>query len=123
MFSTKNGALNGYDVVSFYTDSAAQLGSKAYSYHWKNTTWYFSSATHRDTFSTAPEKFYPAYGGWCAYGASNGYKAPTEATTFTFVDGRLYFNYNEAVKNNWLKNTNDYIAKADAHWPVIKNKD
>ncbi len=123
VFSTKNGALNGYDVVAFYTDSAVVPGSKQYSYQWKQAVWYFSSRAHLDTFSQAPEKFYPAYGGWCAYGASNGYKAPTEAGTFTFINNRLYFNYNGAVKDTWLKNPDGYISKADANWPLIKNKD
>lgn len=122
IYTSANGALNGYDVIAFHTDSAAIKGSKEFSYEWKNTLWYFVNEQHLNQFKSNPEKYVPEYGGWCAYGTSRGYKAPTEASTFTFIHGKLYFNYNQSVKNTWIKNTDRYIEKADVNWIIIKDK-
>ncbi|MNY62728.1 hypothetical protein D3C86_1995980 [compost metagenome] len=66
--------------------------------------------------------YIPQYGGYCAYGTSEGHKAPTEAETWTIVDDKLYFNYNMKVKNNWSKTREEFIEKADIQWPLIKDK-
>jgi hypothetical protein len=73
-----------------------------------------------DSFKNSPEKFSPQYGGYCAYGMAEGHKAPTEADTWTLVDGKLYFNYNQQVKESWSKDIPTYIVQANQNWEQIK---
>ena len=70
-----------------------------------------------------PEKYAPQYGGYCAYGMSEGHKAPTDPNAWTIVDEKLYLNYSLEVKENWKKDQQQRIVKANKNWPQIKNKE
>jgi YHS domain-containing protein len=119
VYSTDNGAIDGYDPVAFFTDSAAVKGDKQFSTEWNGATWSFSSPQNRDLFTANPEKFAPQYGGYCAYGTADGHLSPTQADTWTILDGRLFFNYNQKVKEKWMEDTKGYIEKADRNWPDL----
>ena len=47
------------------------------------------SADAKKAFDRNPEKYIPAYGGWCAFGMSVSDKFPVDPTNFKIVDGRL----------------------------------
>lgn len=119
VYSTENGAIDGYDPVAFFSDSAAVKGDKQFSTEWNGATWSFSSPQNRDLFTANPEKFAPQYGGYCAYGTADGHLSPTQADTWTILDGRLFFNYNQKVKEKWMEDTKGYIEKADQNWPDL----
>ena len=115
-------ALYGYDAVAYQTDNAAVKGTTQYTATYEGNTYRFASAAHRDAFNAAPAKYVPAYGGYCAYGVSRGYKVKVDPEAFTVVDGRLYLNYDKGVQGRWLKDIPGYVAKADANWPGLKDQ-
>ena len=116
-------AIRGYDPVAYFTAGKPTVGDPAISYTYDGGTWYFASQTNRDAFKADPTRYAPQYGGYCAFGASRGYKAPTEADAWTITDGKLYLNYNTKVRTEWNKDQPGYIKKADANWPAINAKD
>ncbi len=120
IYSASGIALNGYDAVAFFKEAKPVKGNDAFSFKWKDATWLFSSQQHMDSFKQSPQKYEPAYGGYCAYGTSLGYKAPTQADTWMIVNQKLYFNYNLKVKETWDKNRDVYIDSANVKWPLIK---
>ncbi len=121
VFSNKKGAVNGYDVVAYFTESKPVVGDTKYSTKWKEATWYFASKQNLEAFKANPEKYAPQYGGYCAYGTSQGHKAPTDPEAWTIVDGKLYLNYNKEVKKKWNKNQKELIEQANSEWPKIKD--
>lgn len=123
VFITDGKAIKGYDAVAFFTESKPIKGQESFSYTWDGAKWLFSSKKNLDLFKAEPSKYAPQYGGYCAYGTSQGHKAPTETETWTVLDGKLYFNYNAKVKEMWSKDKAGYIKKADEQWPVIKDKE
>jgi YHS domain-containing protein len=120
VFAPGGTAINGYDAVAFFKESKPVKGSPTYSYQYKDATWLFSSKEDLDAFASAPEKYAPQYGGYCAYGTSQGHKASTEADTWTIVNNKLYFNYNKQVKQMWVKDQAHLIEVADQKWPEVK---
>lgn len=122
VFVTGGKAIKGYDPVAFFTEGKAVKGSDSLSFNYKNSNWLFSSAENLAAFKNNPEMYEPQYGGYCAYGTANGYKAPTQTDTWTIVNGKLYFNYNQKVKESWIKQQGILIEKADANWKTIKDK-
>jgi YHS domain-containing protein len=122
IYSTSDGAIKGYDPVGIFTQNKAVQGEKSITYEWKGATWHFASKESKEIFAANPEKYAPQYGGYCAYGMSKGYKAPTEIDTWTIVDSKLYFNYNQSVKTEWNKKQAEFIIKADQNWPTAKSK-
>ncbi|MBC7281372.1 YHS domain-containing (seleno)protein [Hoeflea sp.] len=114
--STSGLAIDGHDPVAYFTMNRAVPGDAAITASHEGATYRFASEEHRALFVADPKKYVPQYGGYCAYGAAQGYKAPVEPDKFTVVDGKLYLNYNGAVQSTWVKDTAGYIEKADAFW-------
>jgi YHS domain-containing protein len=122
IFAPRGKAIKGYDVVAFFRDAKPVEGADSLTCHYKDADWLFTSRANLETFKADPEMYVPQYGGYCAYGTSQGHKAPTEADTWTIVGNKLYFNYNMKVKDNWSKKKGELIEKADSQWPLIKDK-
>jgi YHS domain-containing protein len=122
VFVANDKAIRGYDAVAYFTQGKAVKGSSDFVHSWQGADWYFSSRQHLDSFSKAPEKYVPQYGGYCAYGCSNGYKASIDPTAWTIVNGKLYLNYSLKIRDEWDRNRAERIKKADQIWPVIKDK-
>jgi YHS domain-containing protein len=122
-FVADGKAIKGYDPVAFFTESRAVRGQDSLMYGWNGADWLFSSRANLDRFRAEPEKYAPQYGGYCAYGTSQGHKAPTQVDTWSVVDGKLYFNYSMKVKEMWMKDRAGFIMKADQQWPALKDKE
>ena len=119
----KNGvAIEGHDPVAYFTVNKAVRGSQQLQARFEDATYYFSSTENKRLFEENPRKYIPQYGGYCAYGMSNGYKAPIEPEAFTIVDGKLYLNYNLEVRTEWQKERDERIKRADANWNKMHKK-
>jgi YHS domain-containing protein len=123
VFQFSNQAIRGYDPVAYFLDGKAVKGDKNYKFHWKDADWYFSSKQNLNLFTKNPEQYAPQYGGYCAYGMSEGHKAPTDPDAWTIVDGKLYLNYSQDVRTDWRKSEKERIDKANKNWPQLKDKE
>lgn len=121
VFQKDGLAIHGYDPVAFFSQGKAEKGSDLFSIIWKDAKWNFTSQTNLDSFKNNSAKYAPQFGGYCAYGMSKGYKAPTEPDTWSIINDKLYFNYNQKIKAAWLKQTEAYIRQAETNWLTVKN--
>ncbi len=117
VYTTERGAIDGFDPVAYFEQGAAVPGSTEHALDWQGSRWLFASAANRDAFSRDPERFAPAYGGYCAYGMASGYTANTDPHAWTIVDGRLYLNFDADVQAEWQEDRSTYIGRADHNWP------
>jgi hypothetical protein len=115
-------AINGYDAVAYFTESKPVKGDARITTKWNNATWLFASKANLEKFKKSPEKFAPQFGGFCAYGMSQGHAADTDPNAFTVVNNKLYLNYNPEVKEMWSKDRDNLINKADKNWAELKTK-
>jgi YHS domain-containing protein len=120
VFCTAEGAIKGYDVVAYFTEGKALKGSREITYKWNDADWYFISPANLGLFKANPIKYIPQFGGYCAYGVSENHKSPTTPEAFTIVNDKLYLNYNQKVKEIWVKNQQERINKADSNWVRLK---
>lgn len=115
-------AIGGYDAVAYFADGAATMGTAAHSLRWQGAEWRFASAEHRAAFESNPAKYAPQYGGWCAYGAAEGYAAESDPrTAWTVRGGKLYLNWDAGVRDRWLADVQSRLARAEANWPDIRD--
>ncbi len=112
-------AVEGYDVVAYFTEGRPVEGSADFSHRWRGAEWRFASAEHRDLFAANPEKYAPQYGGYCAYAVSQGATAGIDPKAWKIVDGKLYLNLNVSIQKRWLADVPGFIAKADVNWPKL----
>jgi YHS domain-containing protein len=122
VYATDAGAIRGYDPVAYHIEGKPVLGTAKLTHQWNGATWHFASAEHRDLFAADPERYAPHYGGYCAYGTSQGYKVSTQPEAFAIVDGALYLNYNVQVQNTWNKDRPGHIATADGNWSKLEHE-
>ncbi|MGR3809252.1 YHS domain-containing (seleno)protein [Jiulongibacter sp. NS-SX5] len=120
IFKTKNGALDGYDPVAYFTSKKATKGGETFTSSYNGVTWKFTSNEHKSLFEANPEQYLPQYGGWCAFGWSKGYAAKVDPEEWTILNGKLYLNYNEGVHKKWLKDKENMIRKADVKYAEAK---
>ena len=123
VFAPDGKAIKGYDPVAFFKASKAVPGADSLAYEYKGAKWLFSSRENLNLFKASPDQYAPQFGGYCAYGTAEGHKAPTQTDTWSIVDGKLYFNYNQKVKSLWVKDQPALIQKANVNWPQIKDKE
>jgi YHS domain-containing protein len=116
----KNGvAVKGYDPVAYFTESRPVEGKKEFSLEWNGATWYFSSEENQELFKSAPEKYAPQYGGYCAYAMASGDLVDIIPQAWKIVNGKLYLNFSMRVHRKWEKDIPGYIEKADKRWPEV----
>ena len=115
-------AINGYDSVAYFTVGKPVKGQDALATEWMGAKWKFSSQANLDLFKSTPEKYAPQYGGYCAYGVTQGNLVKVEPEQFTVRDGKLYLNFDADVQAKWLKDPAGYIKDADAKFQALLKK-
>ncbi len=114
--------LRGYDAVSYHTIGRPVMGNGAHVSEYKGEVYLFITDEHKNLFDNNPEKYAPAYGGWCAFGVTAGKKFHGDPLVWEIVDGKLYVNLNNKVKGLWIKDISGNIKEANKIWKDIKNK-
>lgn len=112
-------AIQGYDPVSYFGAKPLE-GKESFKFIYKGITYQFASEANLNKFKAAPEKYEPAYGGWCAYAmGATGEKVKVDPETFKIVDGKLFLFYNFWTNNtlkDWNKDEHALKEKADKQW-------
>ena len=115
-------ALEGYDPVSYFSNGPEE-GKDEIKFTFKGVTYLFASQQNLTKFKASPDKYEPAYGGWCAYAmGETGEQVKIDPETFKIVDGKLYLFYNFWGNNtltDWNKSEGPLKTKADQHWKKI----
>lgn len=114
-----NTGAGGYDTVSYFEADKPRKGSADYVTQYQGATWRFANAENLARFKENPERYAPAYGGYCAWAISQGYLAKGDPAHWSIKQGRLYLNYNQSVQDTWLQSPGAFIQQADANWPRV----
>jgi len=120
VFSTRRGAIKGYDTVAYFTIGKPTKGKKEFSHKWNGATWLFANQAHLELFKRDPEKYAPQYGGYCAYGMLDGKKISTKPGSWQIHNDKLYMNYNRSIQVNWIQDKDNYIVIADEQYKKLE---
>ena len=121
-------AIGGYDPVAYHTLGEPLLGRAELESVHAGVHYRFGDHDHLERFEDEPERYLPAFGGWCAFGLSldvdvNG-SPPTriapDPTLFLIEDDRLLLFAQGAGWNgrqSWLQGDRDAsTTRAEAWW-------
>jgi YHS domain-containing protein len=122
-FNVKKGiALEGYDPISYF-DGKPQEGEEINRFVYKGIAYLFVNKTNLNKFKSNPDKYEPAYGGWCAYAmGDSGEEVKIDPETFKIIEGKLYLFYNFWGNNtleDWNKNQQKLKEAGDRNWKKI----
>jgi len=112
----------GYDLVSYHTEGKPVRGDGNNLVVVDDVTYLFTNEENKKAFEANPEKYLPAYGGYCAFGVSVNKKFVGDPEVWKIVDGTLYLNLDKNIQTEWKKDIPGNIVKANQNWPNIKDK-
>ena len=124
--------LSGYDPVSYFKGATPVKGRPEFNFEQSGVKYLFSSAENLAEFKKSPEKYTPAYQGWCSTAVLKNDKVEIDPLNYKVTDGRLFLFYKtEGVakwiygdtKKVWEKGEPDNIKKADSNWTTLKDKE
>lgn len=111
--------LGGYCPVAYIAMKTAMKGDPGQRSTYKGQTYLFANADAKKMFDAAPEKYLPAYNGYCATAVAQGMKLASDPKIFAVHNGRTYLFSNADAKAMFEKDPAGTIAKADANWPKV----
>lgn len=112
-------ALQGHDPVAFFTDNQPVKGRPEFQSVHRGATYRFATAANKARFDKDPDKYAPAFGGFCAYGVSKNKLVGVDVEAFQIVDGRLLLQYSKGVRNDFNKDAPGNLKRADQNWPAL----
>jgi hypothetical protein len=115
-------ALGGNDLVSYFTGAAPTAGLPEFRVEHGGLGYLFASAENRDAFIANPERYLPAYGGWCATTVALGALACPDFSNYKIEDGRLLLFETAAFTNGralWDTDPPGYRRRADSSYPQL----
>jgi YHS domain-containing protein len=130
----RNGIiLDGFDVVSYFTEKSPIKGSDKFIVELEGIKYKFASEKNMNEFKANPEKYKPAYEGWCATGVLKNKKIEINPKNYKITNGRLFLFYElfgglQDAKDDWVDHAkknqkeSESIIKADNNWPMVKNQ-
>jgi YHS domain-containing protein len=115
-------ALQGYDPVAFFTEGKPIPGRSSITSSFDGATYRFATDADRAAFDKEPEKYAPAFGGYCAMGVAYEHLVPVKIETWQILDGRLVLNNSLDVKALFDKDHAGNLRKAEGNWPGLLDK-
>lgn len=115
-------AIGGYDPVAYFPEGGGKAveGKKELMTEYNGVQYRFATAANKEKFLANPEKYEPAYGGWCAWAMREGDKVEVDPKSFIVKENRLFLFYNGLIadtKAKWLKGNHEAESReADAKW-------
>jgi len=117
--------LKGYDPVSYFAEGGGEplKGSPNIAYTFRGVTYRFASEANREKFIARPQRYEPAYGGWCAYAVGKaGKKADVDPKAYLIEEGRLFVFYRTAFNDTrkpWAEDRKTLRDQAERTWQKI----
>ena len=115
-------AIEGFDPVSYFVAGEPRKGKSSTREEVDGAVFLFESDANRAAFQEAPEKYTPAYGGFCAYGMRFGQRSKVDPHSWKIVDDRLYLLLNKGTMTIWNKSLSKNIDVADKVWGKWQEK-
>lgn len=120
-------AVQGYDVVSYFPEGGGRPlpGKPELRVDQDGVVYQFASPEHRALFLAAPERFQPAYGGWCATAMAEGEKVEISPTNYLLSGGRLFLFYEGLLADAlppWKRDATALERAADRWWKRLSGE-
>lgn len=111
-------AFDGNDLVSYFEEGIIK-GTDQYSYTYDGLNLRFASKANLEKFKANPEKYIPAYNGYCAIALTSGNFVRPDFNHFKIQDGKLLFFEVRAFFNGktaWERDPQLHKIVADAKY-------
>lgn len=115
-------AIDGWDPVSYFTESEPQRGVPDFEYVWNGAPWFFISAANRDAFKLHPEVYAPQFGGHCGMSVARGYLSDGNPRVYVLRQNRLYFFFSMGNRDAFMLSPDKAVTDADGQWAYLSQQ-
>lgn len=115
-------AFDGNDLTEYQNNKVVK-GKKEHVLEYDGLKLYFASNENRTKFQSNPDKYLPAYNGWCATAVANGSLYKPNFSHYKVQDGKLLFFEVRAFFNGktaWEKNPEIHMIQANEKFKKLK---
>lgn len=115
-------AVGGYDLTSYQLAEGPRFGSAEFPAEFDGLTYLFETEQNRATFLREPDRFLPAYSGWCAVTLALGRLSCPDYDNFKIEDGRLLLFELTGFTNGqtlWNSQPTHYRGLADDNYAIV----
>ena len=109
-------ALEGYDVISYYTSSGPQKGNASYQALHNDKRYLFTSFENQQQFSKDPEKYLPEFEEYCGCAISDNLRTMANPEIFQITEGSLILFKDEAALSLWNEDEAGRYQSAQKFW-------
>ena len=82
-------AVGGYDITSYFDEELIKGTEKFQTLH-EGVVYLFANESNLNNFKSNPEKYIPAYGGWCAMALCQGKLVQPNPKLYSIIDDKLH---------------------------------
>jgi YHS domain-containing protein len=111
-----NLMLRGNDPVAYFTQGKAVPGLPGLKTEHQGYTYRFSSEDSFRRFISAPDRYVPQFGGFCANGMAYAVPIAGETDSFKIIDGRLYMFGGARAKLYFEMDQERNLQRARHYW-------
>lgn len=113
-------AINGFDAVSYFTETEPLRGRRDFEVIWGGVPWLFSSEGNMVIFIKAPEIYAPQYGGHGVMSLARGFLSDGNPLIYQVLDNRLYLFY--SFSNRAAFELSDKMSRLNAieNWADLR---
>ncbi len=125
MCAMEGVSVGGFDLVSYRHPGGPVPGTPELSTELNGSTYLFANQSNVDTFRADPERYLPAYAGFCAITLALGRVTCPDYSNFKIEDDRLLLFEITGFTNGrtlWDTNPEDFRNKADANFKKLNNQ-
>lgn len=113
-------AINGFDAVSYFTDTEPLRGRHDFEVIWGGVPWLFSSEGNMEIFIKAPEVYAPQYGGHGMMSLARGFLSDGNPQIYKILDNRLYLFYSFSNRAAFVLSDNLSRLNAMNNWADLR---
>ena len=109
-------AMEGFDPVGYFTEGKAMKGDAQFTAEYQGATFQFASAEHRDLFLATPEKYIPAFGGYCTQTLAAGALTPASPVNWTIHGDRLFLTRSPGANEAFQSSRRETLKAGERYW-------
>ena len=118
-------SVGGFDLVRYRHPAGPVLGEPEFAMEYNGFTYRFTNQSNLEIFRADPERYLPAYAGFCAITLALGRLTCPDFSNFKIEDGRLLLFEVTGFTNGrslWDTNPKEFRIKADANFAKLNKQ-
>jgi YHS domain-containing protein len=113
-------AIEGFDPVAYFTDSAATQGTPDFEAAEAGAVWRFRNEGNRASFVAHPEIYGPQFGGYDPIDLARGVTYAGNPRFWLVTGQRLYLFGREQNRDAFAADPAHFLKEATERWPVLE---